>query len=78
MRRVDASSATAAVGQRETELGSHELLDVGAAHVLGLGDLDDLEDLVSDSGYAHGCYQSGHGGGRPCRGTSKQQPRHGS
>ena len=33
------------VGKRELEVLGEELLDVGAADVLGLLDLDDLEDL---------------------------------
>lgn len=34
-----------AVGKRELELGDEELLDVRAANVLGLLDLDNAEDL---------------------------------
>lgn len=33
------------VGEGELEVLGHELLHVWAADVLGLGDLDDLEDL---------------------------------
>ena len=40
-----AGSLGNAVGQRELEVLGEELLDVRAADVVGLGDLDDLEDL---------------------------------
>ena len=33
------------VGKRELELGDHQLLDVRAANVVGLLDLDDAENL---------------------------------
>lgn len=36
------------MGKGEPELGGEELLDVGAANVLGLLDLDDTEDLRKD------------------------------
>ena len=42
---VDASRCWASVRQREAQLGGEELLDVGAADILGLLDLDDLDDL---------------------------------
>ena len=33
------------MGKRELELGDHQLLDVRAANVVGLLDLDDAENL---------------------------------
>lgn len=36
-----------AVGKGELDVGSEELLDVGAADVLGLLDLDNTEDLMT-------------------------------
>lgn len=40
--------------QRELEVLGEELLDVGAADVLGVVDLDDLEDLYCDNGLDSG------------------------
>ena len=40
-----ASGLDGTVGQREFEVLGEELLDVGAADAVGLGDLDDLDDL---------------------------------
>lgn len=34
------------VGKRELEVGGQQLLDVGAADVVGLLNLNDLEDLL--------------------------------
>lgn len=34
-----------AVGQRELKVLGEELLDVGTADAVGIGDLDDLQDL---------------------------------
>ena len=45
------------VGKGELEALGEELLDVGAADILGLLDLDDLDDLrelVSNGGRRHG------------------------
>ena len=47
VRREDACRTAAAVGQREGELRRGELADVGAADVRNLGELSNLEDLVS-------------------------------
>jgi hypothetical protein len=33
------------VGKRELEVGGEELFDVWAADIIGLGDLNDAEDL---------------------------------
>ena len=38
------------MGEGELEVLGEELLDVGAADVLGVVDLDDLEDLYCDDG----------------------------
>ena len=47
VRREDTRCAAAAVGQREAELRRSELADVGTADVRSLGELSNLEDLVS-------------------------------
>lgn len=49
-----ASRLGSAVRQRELEVLGEELLDVGAADVLGVVDLDDLEDLYCDNGLDSG------------------------
>ena len=67
-----------AVGEGELEVRDNELLDVRAADVLGLLDLDDAEDLHicvstiaqkhSEPGHVRGSTGSGHGGAPPCPG----------
>lgn len=49
-----ASRLGGAVRQRELEVLGEELLDVGAADVLGVVDLDNLEDLYCDNGLDSG------------------------
>ena len=54
MRNEGRADLLDAVGERELELGHQKLLDVGAADVLRLLDLDNTENLCDPSVYCPG------------------------